>query len=200
MSGVRLKKYRLDNNYSQKELANILGVSARTVVRWEQNTTRPSPDEAQRIAAIIGVTADELVNDEDESENSLNNTTKQELLNRISDSVDNLVTGQETINSSLLSNRQEDDIRQDRLIRELKEQNEQLLLKIESYEKALDNNKFLIRHKRVQTSVIVITCIIILALVIAAWINWNNHGFDNKYAMGSIETGTPSYFVIDDEQ
>lgn len=196
MDGSRIRKFRIERNYSQKDLAALLNVSVRTISRWERNSNAPNPDELSRIAKLIGITEEELLCDENDTVYETNNS----VLNRISDSVDNLVTGQETINESLLTNRQEDDIRQDKLISELKEQNGQLLLKIESYEKALDNNKILIRHRRMQTIVIVITCIIILALAIAAWINWNNYGFDHKYAMGSIETGTPSYFIIDDEE
>ena len=196
MSGFRIRKYRLDNNYSQKQLADIFGVSVRTIVRWEQNKTIPNQEDANKVAEIMGISVEELLSDRDE----INDSTKQSVLDKISDSVDNLVTGQETINESLLSNRQEDDIRQDILIRELQEQNEQLIMRIESYEKTLDSNKAILRHKRIQTIVIVVTCLIVIGLAVYAYVFWRNHGFDDVIIEGEDELGTPSYFTIDDEE
>ncbi len=196
MSGFRIKKYRLDNNYSQKQLADIFGVSVRTIVRWEQNKTRPNQEEANKVAEIMGISVEELLSDRDE----INDSTKQSVLDKISDSVDNLVTGQETINESLLSNRQEDDIRQDKLIRELQEQNEQLIMRIESYEKTLDSNKAILRHKRIQTIVILVTCLIVIGLAVYAYVFWRNHGFNDEIIMGEAELGSASYFTIDDEE
>ena len=101
MSGLRIKKYRTEKCYSQKQFASIVGVSTRTIVRWEQNETKPNPEEAERIAAIIGVTAEDLLSDTDSGEEFITTDDKITVLDRISENVNNLVTGQETINESL---------------------------------------------------------------------------------------------------
>ena len=77
MSGLRIRQFREKNKYSQKDLANILGVSVRTIVRWEQNSSKPCAEDDKD---DIDLSSDE---------------PKQDVLGRISDSVDNLVTGQE---------------------------------------------------------------------------------------------------------
>ena len=138
MSGLRIKQYRENNNFSQEDLAGFLGVTRRTISRWEQNKSKPNADELSRIAKFIGVSEEELLS-EDDSACSTN------VLERISDSVDNLVSGQETINESIVTKHDEYSKKQDELIRELQAQNKQLLSKldeqskvIESYKKELD--------------------------------------------------------------
>jgi len=195
MDGSRIRKFRIENGYSQKDLARLLSVNVRTISRWEQNINTPNPDELNKIAMLIGVTEEELLGD------GINTTeeTKQDVINRISDSVDNLITGQETINESLLSNRDEYIKRQDELILELKNHNESLVSQIASYKNELDINKAELRHKRILTIIVAVTCLIILVLVFGSWLYWMNHGFNDGVVKGSDELGTPSYFEYDDE-
>ena len=203
MSGLRIKLYREKNGYSQEDLARILGVTRRTVSRWEQNSSKPNEAELKRLATLMGVTEDELFSDEDELSVLSNN--KQNVLDKISDSVDNLVTGQEAINESLTNN----DVyfkKQNELIKELQDQNKLLLSKleeqsdlIETYKKALDLSKIEIRHKRIRTIIVAITCLIILALVLGTWCWVRNVGLGNhEFIEGSIVTSGPSYFDTDD--
>ena len=194
MSGLRIKKYRTEKCYSQKQFASIVGVSTRTIVRWEQNETKPNPEEAERIAAIIGVTAEDLLSDTDSGEEFITTDDKITVLDRISENVNNLVTGQETINESLSSYRDIYIQRQDELISELKSQNVDLMSRIQTYEKALDTSKSELRHKRIRTIAVVITCLIILIIAIFTWIYWLNDGLKE----GPIEMGTPSYSEVDD--
>ena len=63
MYGLRIKQFRQKNKYSQRELGNMVGVSSRTVMRWEQNTNKPGPEEAKKIAALLGITVEELMSD-----------------------------------------------------------------------------------------------------------------------------------------
>ncbi len=95
MSGLIIKKFRERNNYSQKELAKILDVSVRTIARWEQNNTKPNSDELKRLATLLSVTEDEILSDKDTEINTSSEQSKQDLIAKISDSVDNLVSGQE---------------------------------------------------------------------------------------------------------
>ena len=194
MDGSRIRKFRIERNYSQKDLAALLNVSVRTISRWERNSNAPNPDELSRIAKLIGITEEELLCVDNDPVCETNNS----VLNRISDSVDNLVTGQDTINESLIANRDEDNKRQDELISELRSQNELFLSKIAAYEKLLDNRKVDLFHKRIRTVVVVVTCIIILALVIWTWVYWRSHGFKDEIIEGSEDMDTPSYFEIDD--
>ena len=181
MSGLRIKQFREKNHYSQEELAAILNVTRRTISRWEQNNSKPNADELSKIAILIGVTEEELVSDDDISYSSAN------VLERITDGVDNLVSGQEYISKSIESNRDEYGKKQDELIKELQTQNKLIFSKldeqsgtIESYKKALDLSAIELRHKKIRTIIIVITCLIILLLVFLTWLYLVNHGISNK--------------------
>lgn len=191
MIGTRLRKYRIENGYSQKDLAKVLNVNVRTVSRWELNYNKPSQEELERIAKLIGVSESELLSDEELTEEKHTEDSKQIILNSISDSVDNLVTGQEIINETITSN-------QDKLISELKSQNVDLMSRIQTYEKALDTSKSELRHKRIRTIAVVITCLIILIIVIGSWFYWRNFSYDGNYIEGAAEKGTPSFYEIDD--
>lgn len=190
MSGLRIKQYRENNNYSQEDLAGFLGVTRRTISRWEQNKSKPNADELSRVAKFIGVSEEELLS-EDDTAYSTN------VLERISDSVDNLVTGQETINESIVSKHDEYSKKQDELIKELQAQNKQLLSKldeqsraVESYKKALDLSVAELRHKKIRTTIVAVTCLIILIIVILTWLFIVNHGLSNrKYIEGTPVIG-----------
>lgn len=204
MSGLIIKKFRERNNYSQKELAKILDVSVRTIARWEQNNTKPNSDELKRLATLLSVTEDEILSDTDINISS--EQSNQDLIAKISDSVDNLVSGQETINESLTSNRDEYIKRQNELICELQNQNKQLLSKldeqseiIKSYKSALDLSKTELRHKRVRTIVIIATCLIVLIIIVGTWLYIWNHGLtDKEYIEGSYVAGEQVFFETND--
>lgn len=204
MSGLIIKKFRERNNYSQKELAKILDVSVRTIARWEQNNTKPNSDELKRLATLLSVTEDEILSDTDINISS--EQSNQDLIAKISDSVDNLVSGQETINESLTSNRDEYIKRQNELICELQNQNKQLLSKldeqsktIDSYKNALDLSKIELSHKRIRTIVIITTCLIVLIIIVGTWLYIWNHGLtDKEYIEGSYVAGEQVFFETND--
>ena len=81
-------------------------MTRRTVSRWEQNSSKPNGDELKRLATLLGVTEDEILSDEDDLIRP-SKDAGQNILGKISDSVDNLVTGQEIINERLANNRDE---------------------------------------------------------------------------------------------
>lgn len=190
MSGLRIKQYRENNNYSQEDLAGFLGVTRRTISRWEQNKSKPNADELSRVAKFIGVSEEELLSEDDTACSS-------NVLERISDSVDNLVSGQETINESIVTKHDEYSKRQDEFIRELQAQNKQLLSKldeqskaVESYKKEIDLSVAELRHKKIRTTIIAVTCLIILIIVILTWLFIVNHGLSNrKYIEGTPVIG-----------
>ena len=55
-----LKKFRLKKNYTQEQVADILGVSSHTVSRWECGTTLPDVLLLPEIARLYEITVDDL--------------------------------------------------------------------------------------------------------------------------------------------
>lgn len=55
-----LKRFRLARKLTQEQAAEALGVSTQTVSRWECNTTLPDVTMLPKIAALYGVTIDDL--------------------------------------------------------------------------------------------------------------------------------------------
>lgn len=57
-----LKYFREKQGYSQRTLADKVGVQENTLWRWENEKSTPSVDIAERIANILGVETSELLN------------------------------------------------------------------------------------------------------------------------------------------
>ena len=55
-----LKKFRNQKNYTQEQVAEILGVSTHTISRWECNTTLPDVTILPQIAKLYCVTIDDF--------------------------------------------------------------------------------------------------------------------------------------------
>ncbi|MGN0419670.1 MAG: helix-turn-helix transcriptional regulator [Acetatifactor sp.] len=55
-----LKQLRSDNNTSQQQLADIAGVSIRTLSRYENGTQIPPVDTALRIAAYYNLLVEDI--------------------------------------------------------------------------------------------------------------------------------------------
>ncbi|MDT2714314.1 MULTISPECIES: helix-turn-helix domain-containing protein [Enterococcus] len=61
MANLRIKELRISKNIQQKALAELLGVSPRTIRIWESGKYEPSIDQLISIANILGVSIDYLV-------------------------------------------------------------------------------------------------------------------------------------------
>ena len=59
--GENLKKFRLKRELTQEQLADVLGVSAQAVSRWENGTTYPDITLLPTIASYFEITLDELM-------------------------------------------------------------------------------------------------------------------------------------------
>lgn len=59
--GTTLVHLRKKKGLSQKQLANILGVTSSAVAMWEKNKRRPDIDMVKKIAIYHGVTTDTLL-------------------------------------------------------------------------------------------------------------------------------------------
>lgn len=64
--GDKLSKLRKENNYTQEQLADILGVSRQAISKWESNLTYPETDKLVRISKLFHCTTDYLLLDEQE--------------------------------------------------------------------------------------------------------------------------------------
>lgn len=57
----RLRELRKQSTYTQKELAEKLGVSTITIRQYEQGTREPNIERILRLALIFNVSTDELL-------------------------------------------------------------------------------------------------------------------------------------------
>ena len=57
----RIKKYRLDNNMTQQELADKLYVSKQAVSKWENERSLPDVSLYPVIAEMLNISVDELM-------------------------------------------------------------------------------------------------------------------------------------------
>ena len=62
--GERLKQYRRAKGLTQQELADRLGVSNKTVSRWESEGGFPDVSLLVPLARALGVTVDDLLDEE----------------------------------------------------------------------------------------------------------------------------------------
>ena len=61
MFSAQLKKYRKNNGYTQKQLAEVVRVTQQAVAKWETNKASPDPEMLQKISSILNVTVDTLL-------------------------------------------------------------------------------------------------------------------------------------------
>lgn len=51
----RLVACRVQNGYTQREVAELIDVSEKTLVSWESGKTAPNMDKAQRLSEVYGI-------------------------------------------------------------------------------------------------------------------------------------------------
>ena len=59
----KLQELRKREGFSQSKLADLVGVSFMTIRRWESGEVIPRLDEIKRLADVLHITVDELLND-----------------------------------------------------------------------------------------------------------------------------------------
>lgn len=64
----RLLKLRKQNNLSQEELASRLGISRQAISKWERAEASPDTDNLISLSKLYGVSLDELLRTEDDTE------------------------------------------------------------------------------------------------------------------------------------
>lgn len=58
--GAVISKYRKENEFSQPELAEIMGVSRNTITNWENNRARPDVEMIRDLCCTLGIPLHEL--------------------------------------------------------------------------------------------------------------------------------------------
>lgn len=66
--GENIYRLRTEKNMSQGDLADALEVSRQSVSKWENNSAVPELDKLKKMSQLFGVTLDELVNGEKNSD------------------------------------------------------------------------------------------------------------------------------------
>lgn len=59
--GARIKFYRRQNDMEQKDLANLLGVSNKTISSWETNRTEPKMEMIEKMCQIFNCRKSDFV-------------------------------------------------------------------------------------------------------------------------------------------
>ncbi len=62
--GEKLAKHRKENNYTQEQLAEILGVSRQAISKWESDIAYPETEKLIRIGKLFDCSMDYLLNDD----------------------------------------------------------------------------------------------------------------------------------------
>lgn len=62
--GEKLSKLRKENNYTQEQLAEILGVSRQAISKWESNIAYPETEKLLRLGELYECSMDYLLKDE----------------------------------------------------------------------------------------------------------------------------------------
>ncbi len=79
--GSRIAKFRKEKNLSQKELANKLNVSNKTISKWECGNGNPDIQTLSKMVEIFDISIDELIN-EKEKNNETHKTEQKQSKNR----------------------------------------------------------------------------------------------------------------------
>lgn len=58
MPRISLEAARVNAQLSQKELANILGVSSATIINWEKGNSEPTLSQLRKLSELSGIPMD----------------------------------------------------------------------------------------------------------------------------------------------
>lgn len=61
--GEKLSKLRKESNYTQEQLAELLGVSRQSISKWESDTAYPETEKLIKIGKLFGCSMDYLLNE-----------------------------------------------------------------------------------------------------------------------------------------
>ena len=82
-TGEKIVKHRKENNYTQEQLAEILGVSRQSVSKWESDIAYPETEKLIRLGKLFGCSMDYLLNDACTDPSGQNTTQVEAVLNNL---------------------------------------------------------------------------------------------------------------------
>lgn len=74
--GDKLSKLRKENNYTQEQLASILGVSRQAISKWESNLTYPETEKLIRMSELYNCSLDYLLKNTEETDSKQQSETE----------------------------------------------------------------------------------------------------------------------------
>lgn len=76
--GDKLSKLRKENNFTQEQIADILGVSRQAVSKWESDTAYPETDKLIQLSNIFSVSIDYLIKDIDKPQTATDGEAEEQ--------------------------------------------------------------------------------------------------------------------------
>lgn len=73
--GTFLRELRLEHDWTQQQLADRIGVSNRSVSRWETGSTMPDLSLLVMLSELYGISVDEILDGERKGDDMIDNTT-----------------------------------------------------------------------------------------------------------------------------
>ena len=64
-----IKRFRMDRDWTQEQLAEKVGVTRSTVTQWETGWSKPRMGAVEKLAAVFGVSTSDMVNDQSDISN-----------------------------------------------------------------------------------------------------------------------------------
>ena len=65
MLGEKIKLYRESKNMTQGEVAEVLGVKATTISKYEAGSLEPNIESLKKLSELFGISVDELIKEDD---------------------------------------------------------------------------------------------------------------------------------------
>lgn len=62
-----IKRFRMDRDWTQEQLAEKVGVTRSTVTQWETGWSKPRMGAVEKLAAVFGVSTSDMVNDQSDA-------------------------------------------------------------------------------------------------------------------------------------
>lgn len=88
--GEKLSKLRKEYNYTQEQLADILGVSRQSISKWESDIAFPETDKLIKMGKLFECSIDYLLNDEISEKNGIDTNDAVSVLEKIQKAIKRL--------------------------------------------------------------------------------------------------------------
>ena len=86
-TGEKIAKLRKENNYTQEQLAELLGVSRQSISKYESGIVYPETEKLIRLSELFGCTVDYLLKDYLEQDNGFCANNGERLTTTVSEQI-----------------------------------------------------------------------------------------------------------------